>query len=90
MSGVPLAVFLTAAGIDTGDDLVWTALDDYEVTFTGEQAAREDAMLATRLDGKPISVADGGPTRLVFPDADGPLGRDSNQWIWSIKSVSVT
>jgi len=90
MSGVPLATLLSAAGIDTGADLVWTGLDDYQVTFSGGAAARENAMLATRVDGQPISIADGGPTRIVFPDTDGPLGRDSNQWIWSIESVSVT
>jgi len=90
MSGVPVAALLTAAGVDPAADLVWTGLDDYQVTFSGGAAAREDAMLATRVDGEPISVADGGPTRIVFPDSDGPLGRDSNQWIWSIENVSVT
>lgn len=90
MTGVPVAMLLTAAGVDAGADLVWTALDDYQVTFTGGAAARENAMLATRMDGEPISIADGGPIRIVFPDSDGPLGRDSNQWIWSIESVSVT
>jgi len=90
MSGVPIATLLTAAGIDTGADLVWTALDDYQVTFSGGAAARENAILATRVDGEPISIADGGPIRIVFPDSDGPLGRDSNQWIWSIERVSVT
>jgi DMSO/TMAO reductase YedYZ molybdopterin-dependent catalytic subunit len=90
MSGVPIAMLLAAAGVDMGADLLWTGLDDYQVTFTGAAAALENAMLATRVNGQPISIADGGPTRLVFPDADGRLGRDSNQWIWSIESVSVT
>jgi hypothetical protein len=90
MSGVPIGVLLAAAGIDNAADLMWTALDDYQVTFNGGAAARENAILATRVDGAPISIADGGPIRIVFPDADGPLGRDSNQWIWSIQSISVT
>jgi len=90
MSGVPLAMLLAAAGVDAEAELVWTALDDYQVTFSGVAAASENAMLATRVDGEPISVADGGPTRIVFPKSDGPLGRDSDQWIWSIESVSVT
>jgi len=90
MSGVPLAMLLAAAGVDAEAELVWTALDDYQVTFSGVAAASENAMLATRVDGEPISVADGGPTRIVFSKSDGSLGRDSDQWIWSIESVSVT
>lgn len=89
MSGVPVAMLLAAAGVAAEADLVWTALDDYQATFSGAAAAREDAILATRVDGEPISIAAGGPIRIVFPDSDGPLGRDASQWIWSIENVSV-
>lgn len=89
MTGVPVDQFLAAAGVDPDVDLVWTALDDYQVHFNRRAVAAEDALLATRIDGAPIEIADGGPIRVVFTDPAGLLGRDTNQWIWSLHLIEV-
>ncbi len=88
-TGVPVDVVLAAAGVPLDAPLTWVALDDYEVSFTRAAAAAEGALLATRQDGAPIPVADGGPIRVVFPQPDAPLARDLNLWIWSARRVEV-
>ncbi len=88
-TGVRVDDLFAAAGVDLDATLVWTALDDYQVNFTGGQAAAENAILATRIDGEPIDLIDGGPVRVVFTDPDGELGRDTNQWIWSLHLIEV-
>ena len=89
LSGVLLDTVLASAGVAGDAPLRWVALDQYEVYFTRSELAAEGAYLATRQDGAPIEIADGGPIRVVFPDDDGTLGRDSNQWIWSVVEVTV-
>lgn len=86
---VPLDDVLAAAGVAPDAELLWTALDDYQVHFTRCQLAAEGALLATRIEGAPIDIANGGPVRVVFVDPDGTLGRDTNQWIWSLYLIEV-
>lgn len=80
---------LAAAGVAPDAPLTWTALDEYQVHFNRRAAAGDGALLATRLGGEPIEVADGGPIRVVFPDGEGELAQDTNQWIWSLYLVEV-
>lgn len=69
----------------------FVALDDYAVAITIEDAERWPIMVATRLDGERMPVANGGPTRIVFPygltsEIDELEYKDL--WIWNIKSIS--
>lgn len=89
VTGVPIERLFAAAGIDPDATVEMVALDDYVVTFRASELADERPLLATRVGGRPIAVSDGGPIRLVFPDADGPFGRDTNRWIWSIERMEV-
>lgn len=89
MTGVPVDDLLAAAGIDHDAPLTWTALDDYQVHFNRREVGAENALLATRIDGTPIEIADGGPIRVVFTDPEGMLGRDTNQWIWNLYQIEV-
>jgi hypothetical protein len=89
VAGVPVATLLAAAGVAPDAPTTWTALDDYQVRFVAGDLAAEGALLATRVDGRAIAIEDGGPIRILFPDDDGPIGRDSNQWIWSIAHIEV-
>lgn len=89
MTGVLVDDLLAAAGVDPDAELAWTALDDYQVHFTGRQVGAENGILATRIDGVPIEIADGGPIRVIFTDLDGTLARDTNQWIWSLHLIEV-
>ncbi len=83
-TGVPVDALLGALGVPDDAPLRWVALDDYEVNPTRAELAAEGALLATRQDGELLEIAAGGPLRIVFPDDSGPLGRDTNQWIWSV------
>jgi len=67
------------------------ALDDYEVDIALADVERWPIMLATRLDGKPMAVANGGPTRIVFPyglvtGIDELKYKDL--WMWNIKTLT--
>lgn len=88
-SGVPLNDVLAAIGVEDAAPLTWTALDDYQVHFTLGEVAPENALLATRQEGEPIAIEDGGPIRIVFADDSGPIGGDSNEWIWSLSVLDV-
>jgi len=89
MTGVSVDTFLEAAGIGPDDLIEWIAIDDYRVGYNRAEAAAENAILATRIDGEPIGIADGGPVRVVFPSPDGDLARDTTQWIWSLSRIEV-
>ena len=88
-TGVPASQLLAAAGIGPDEQLVWIALDDYSVRFSRGQLEAEQALLATRLNGAEIDIEDGGPIRIVFPEPDGDLARDTNQWIWSLHLIEA-
>jgi hypothetical protein len=87
-SVIPMGELLQRAGVDTSArELYMHALDDYHVDLP--IAGLEDAgFLATRLDGKKIPIAKGGPVRLLFK-GDGKLARDTDNWIWSFDSARV-
>ncbi len=88
-TGVPVDMVLAAAGVGANEGLTWIALDEYQVFYTRSEAAHDHALVATRQNGKPIPVDEGGPIRVVFIEADGELGRDTNQWIWGVTHVDV-
>ena len=43
------------------------ALNDYRVDFPLDEAMRHDAMVAYRLDDKPMAVRDKGPLVVIYP-----------------------
>ncbi|WP_380169393.1 molybdopterin-dependent oxidoreductase [Jannaschia sp. R86511] len=84
---VPLADVLALAELDPDVTTLHTiAYNEYAVDITRETAETPGAWLATRADGEPIAVADGGPTRVVFTD-EHPEAGDEALWIWSIATV---
>jgi len=87
-SVIPMGELLQRAGVDpSARELYMHALDDYHVDLP--IAGLEDAgFLATRLDGKKIPIAKGGPVRLLF-SGNGKLARDTDNWIWSFDSARV-
>lgn len=69
-----------------------TALDDYQVDISLEDAAKWPILLATQNNGNYMDVENSGPTRVIFPydtysDIDQIAYKD--YWIWNIKSVEV-
>jgi hypothetical protein len=92
-AGVLLADLLAFAGAArTATTLHLVALDDYQTDITLTDVGRWPILLATRADGGRPPVADGGPTRIVFPYHAFP-NIDSSvydpQWIWSLTTIDV-
>jgi hypothetical protein len=88
--GVWLADLLRAVGVpDSATNLHITALDDYVVNIPMSDVRAGGIFFAVQnLDGTPIPVSAGGPTRIVFRDGT-PSGNNSEQWIWSIATIEV-
>jgi len=88
--GVWLADVLRIAGVEKsarGVHLV--ALDDFQVDLTMAEIAAGGIFLATKSNvGSPIPIDQGGPTRIVFMDGV-KAGANADQWIWSLKDISV-
>lgn len=76
----------------TATTLHFVALDDYEVDIALADVERWPIMIATRLDGTRMAVANGGPSRIAFPyglvsGIDELMHKDL--WIWNIKTLTV-
>jgi len=88
--GVWLADVLRVARVEKsarGVHLV--ALDDFSVDLTMAEIDAGGIFLATKSkDGSPIPIDQGGPTRIVFMDGV-KSGASADQWIWSLKDISV-
>jgi hypothetical protein len=87
-TGVNLGALLQRAGVSASARRIYMqALDDYHVELPWP-ALKQDALLATRAGGRPIAIADGGPIRVVFPDAS-ELGAITDNWIWSVDRMAA-
>ena len=54
--------------------------------------AKLDTILATKIDGKPMSIRDKGPLMLVYPfDLDADLYNEKyfSRSVWQIKEIEV-
>jgi hypothetical protein len=90
-SGPLLRAVLEAAGA-RGVALKIKALNDYEAEIPMEDATSIDTMLATRMDGKPMSVRDKGPIFLIYPfDSRSDLYNEKyfSRSVWQIKEIEV-
>lgn len=85
--GVPARDLMAYLGLHLRDQIRAVALDGLELNIAVRDLITSKALLATRIDGKPIDIADGGPTRLVFPG--DPLASDLSQWIWSLDTLTI-
>jgi hypothetical protein len=88
--GPLLREVLAAAGA-TGTNLKVRALNDYAADVPAEDA-KLDTILATKLNGKPMSVRDKGPLMLVYPfDLDASLYNEKffSRSVWQIKEIEV-
>lgn len=89
-SGPLVRTVLELAGAD-GTTMHTAALNDYLVDVPVSDATSLPLMLATRMDGKPMSVANYGPTRFIYPTEGyglDPVTYDP-RWIWQLRSIEV-
>ncbi|GLO61018.1 hypothetical protein MACH09_15260 [Vibrio sp. MACH09] len=66
------------------------AVDNYSVTMNNWQ--ERHWLLVTKEDGKPITLRQHGPIRLIeveYGDRDPANLRNFNDWIWMIKRIEV-
>ena len=92
-TGVLLSDLLEYAGItETATNIHIVALDDYAVDVSLEDIQKWPVMLATRTDGKYMSVENSGPTRIIFPFHSNPeIDEDIYKvlMIWNLRDVEV-
>lgn len=90
-SGPLLRAILEEAGAD-GTELTVKALNDYAAEVPMEDAKTLDTILATKMDGNPMSVRDKGPLFLVYPfDLNPDLYNEKyfSRSVWQIKEIDV-
>jgi hypothetical protein len=89
--GVLLRSLLAYVGADTATTLHTSALNDYAVDIPVSDSAELPVLVATSVDGAPLTVEHYGPTRVVYP-TDGvaldPVTYDP-RWIWQLKTIEV-
>lgn len=90
-SGPLLRVILKEAGAE-GNKLQVRALNDYFAEVPVEDAQKLDTILATRQNGKVMSVREKGPLFLIYPfDKDPNLYNEKyfSRSVWQIKEIEV-
>ncbi|RKE86389.1 molybdopterin-dependent oxidoreductase [Rhizobium sp. AG855] len=88
--GPLLSALLKAVG-STGSTLSVKALNDYAAEVPADDA-KLATILATRMDGKLMSVRDKGPLMVVYPfDQDPSLYNEKyfSRSVWQIKEIEV-
>jgi DMSO/TMAO reductase YedYZ molybdopterin-dependent catalytic subunit len=85
--GVRIQELLAEAGLADGAQWLRFVSDEvpYDDTLSLQQAFLPDVMLATRMDGAPLSRPHGGPARLVVPRM---YGYKSVKWVTRIEVVA--
>ena len=90
-SGVPLKALLEHVGAE-GSSIELIALNDYAVSMPISELEDEYPIVATRMDGKTMSVRDKGPYWVVFPyDADPKYRTETmfSRSIWQLNRLRV-
>jgi hypothetical protein len=75
-----------------GKDAKLTAVDDYQVTITGDEMARYDPILALELDGVSLIGHDFGPYFVMWPFREKPeIDNEAFQAkaIWQVIKIEV-
>lgn len=87
--GVPLAAVLASAGVMPAARYVWSTGADtgtfnsvhhpyYQKDLPIEKALAAETLIATHINGEPLSPERGGPARLIVP---GFYGTNSTKWL---------
>jgi hypothetical protein len=88
----PLGRALLEAVGASGKTLKVVALDDYAVEVPVQDLIDHDVMLATELNGKPMTVREKGPLFIIYPfDKEPGLYNEKYfaRSVWQVKSIVV-
>lgn len=90
-SGVLLSDLVSYLQVDEDATLLHVvSLDDYAADIALSEIAEYSILLATRTEDEAMAIADGGPTRIVFPYDDYPdLAVARNLSVWNIARIEV-
>lgn len=89
--GVLLKDVLAATGAH-GETLFVEAINSYRIEFPASDAERFGVLLATRMNGQPLSRRDKGPLWIVYPRDAIPALRDErydSRWVWQLNRIEV-
>jgi hypothetical protein len=90
-SGVIISDLLDYLGA-SGESVTFTALNDYASEIPIAELEDLPVILATRVDGKKLSVRDKGPLFVIYPfDLDSTLYNEVifGRSVWQVASVTV-
>ena len=90
--GVLLRDLLDAVGADDdATNLHLVALNDYAVDIPITDTEDYPVILATQIDGERMSIADYGPTRVIYPYHAAEFERAIYDplWIWQLAAIEV-
>ncbi len=76
----------------TGTVLRISALNDYSVEIPAEDLDLYGVVLATRIDGKPLSVRDKGPLFVIYPfDSRTDLKQEKfySRAVWQVARIAI-
>lgn len=88
----PLASAVLAAAGAHGSVLHVVALNDYDVSIPFSDFTRLPVMLATRQNGKPMSVREKGPIFVIYPFDTHPELYNEKYFslsVWQVKTIYV-
>lgn len=91
--GILFRDFLKEVGLGDAEAVLVRAVDNYTQIIPREDWMDGPLMLATRQDGKPLTLRTQGPTRLVYPLLDRPeydTDHHKRRWVWAITSIELT
>ncbi len=91
-TGVLMSDLIAFAGVsDSATTVHMEALDDYQVDIPIDEIRRWPILLVTRTNGEYMTVANAGPTRIIFPNDSYPIDPSTHNdlWIWSVRSIEV-
>lgn len=91
--GILFSDFLKKVGLDDAEAVLVRAKDNYTQTIPRKDWTDGPLLLATRQNGKPLTLRTQGPVRLVYPLLDYPeydTEIHKRRWVWAITSVEHT
>jgi len=90
--GVLLADVIDFVGAGDARSFRAVALNDYEIVTPVSEAIENGALLAMRMDGKPLTRRDKGPIWIVYPRDDKPDIQDERhdaRWVWQLTRIEI-
>jgi len=88
--GVPLRALLERVGVQ-GKSLRASALNDYTAVIPVEDL-RFEPMLATKVDGRVLTIRDKGPLWIAYPRYAHKVLQDAKydyRWVWQLNKLHV-